>query len=89
VSTLTERHAAGILEAWRRSDRERVNATLAGAAAIELSGDAHACEQADLLRSIAAEMQNMLASGRTEVSHVCLNLLRHLACPRRMGFYMD
>ena len=94
MSTLTThltgdpaRYAAGIIQAWRGDDRERLQASLAGAAAIELSGDPHECERAELLSGIAADMQDMLASGRTEGSAVCLSLLRHLACPRRTAFY--
>jgi hypothetical protein len=57
----------------------RLAARLAGAAALELAGDADECERGELLSGVAADMQDMLASGRTEGSTVCLNLLRHLA----------
>jgi hypothetical protein len=75
----TARYAAGILQAWGGNDRERLKARLAGARALELAGDADECERGELLSGVAADMQDMLASGRTEGSAVCLNLLRHLA----------
>jgi hypothetical protein len=74
--------AAGILQAWCGNHRERLNASLAMAAAAEPSGDPHECERADLLAGIAANMRDMLASGRTDGSAVFLNLLRHLAGSR-------
>jgi hypothetical protein len=94
MSTLTTtlqcspaRYAAEILQAWRGKDLERLSTSLATAAAPELYGDALEGERAQLLSGIAAEMRDMLASGRTEGSAVCLNLLRHLACPRPVTFY--
>jgi hypothetical protein len=96
MSTLTTqtpgnpaRCAAGILQAWRGNDVERLNANLASAAAIEPPDDPDECERAELLSSIAADMQDMIASGRTEGSGVCLNLLRHLACQRQRAFYTN
>ena len=84
MSTLT--YAAGILQAWGGSDWEGLKASLAGAAAMEATGATGATgaadeiERAELLSGIAGEMQDMLASGRTEGAAVCLKLLRHLAC---------
>jgi hypothetical protein len=83
------RHAAEILQAWRGNDLVRLSANLASAAAIEPSDDPNECEQAELLSSIAADLQDMLASGRTAGAAVCLNLLRHLACQSRTAFYTN
>lgn len=83
------RRAAEILHAWRSADRERLQAALASAAAIELSGDATECERAELLLGIVADMREALASGRTEGAEVCRQLLRHLAGPRPMAFYIN
>jgi hypothetical protein len=81
------RQAAGILQAWRHNDMDRLSANLASAAAIEPPDGSHECELAELLSSIAADMQEMLASGRTEGSAVCLHLLRHLACQGQSSSY--
>ena len=94
MSTLTTqapgnpaRCAAGILQAWRGNGMERLNANLASAAAIEPPDDPNECERDDRLSSIAADMQDMVASGRTARSAVCLNLLRHLAYQGQRAFY--
>jgi hypothetical protein len=78
MGTLTTRYAAGILLAWRGNDRELLRASLAGAAALEPAGDSDERERGELLSGVAAEMQDMIASGTTEGSAVCLSLLRHL-----------
>jgi hypothetical protein len=78
---LPERYALEILQAWRSHDRERLSWNLARAAALELPGNRAEGERAEVLASVAAEMQEMAASGRTESEGVCLDLLLHLAHP--------
>jgi hypothetical protein len=75
------------LQAWQSGDRVRLNASLSGAAGMEPSGDSAERERSELLAGIAADLQDMLASGRTEGSPATLDLLRHLACPRQTAFY--
>jgi len=82
------RRAAEILQAWRSAGRERLQAALASAAVMEWPGDATESERAELLSGIAAAMRDMLASGRTEGASASLDLLRHLACPPQMAFYI-
>jgi hypothetical protein len=83
------RDAAGILQAWQSGDRDRLNASLAGAASLEPTGDSAERERTELLAGIAAGLQEMLASGRTEDSPASLDLLRHLARPRQTAFYAN
>jgi hypothetical protein len=83
------RHAAGILQAWRGNDSARLAANLASAAAIEPPDDPNERERADLLATIAADMREMLVSGRTNGAAVCLSLLRHLASQRHGAFYAN
>ena len=83
------RDAAGILHAWQSGDKERLNASLANAAGMELTGDSAERERTELLAGAAADLQDMLASGRTEGSPASLDLLRHLACPRQIAFYAN
>jgi hypothetical protein len=75
------RSAAGILEAWNSSDRERLAAALAAAAtaAAHPPPDWHECERAELLADAAADLRAMLAFTRTGGAAVPLRLLEHLA----------
>jgi hypothetical protein len=72
-------HAAGILHAWRENNLEQLNRELARAARLDPPMDAAEYERAELLGSIAMEMQDMVASGRTDGAGVYFTLLRHLA----------
>ena len=74
-------HAAGILEAWKNGDRERLAAALAAAAAAPAQPppDWHESERLELLADAAAELRAILAFGRGTGAAVPLRLLKHLA----------
>ena len=84
LSSLPTHCAVEILDALRGRNMERLNAGLARAAVIESAcrEDPHECERAELLGSVAGEMQAMIALGRVEDTGVFFNLLEHLAHSR-------
>lgn len=75
-------HAAGILEAWSSSDKERLAAALIAAAAPATAPppDWHESERAELLAEAAADLRAMLAFT-AQGAAVPLRLLQHLAAP--------
>jgi hypothetical protein len=74
-------HAAGILEAWSSSDKERLAAALSEAAAPAATPppDWHEGERAELLAEAVADLRAMLAFTSAQGAAVPLRLLQHLA----------
>lgn len=77
----TADHAAGILEAWNSSDKQRLAAALlaASVAAGAPPPDWHEGERAELLAEAAADLRAMLAFTSARAAAVPLRLLQHLA----------
>ncbi len=75
--------AAGILRAWRENDLDALNRELIHARCIALRPGEETAEweRAELLGSIAEELQGMMATGSTDGVAVCRSLLKHLADP--------
>jgi hypothetical protein len=73
--------AAGILEAWSRSDKERLGAALTAAAAPPAAPppDWHERERAELLAEAASDLRAILAFKSGSEAAVPLRLLKHLA----------
>jgi len=80
VSPAADR-AAGILEAWGSSDKQRLAAALIAAslAAAAPPPDWHEGERAELLAEAAADLRAMLAFTGAQGAAVPLRLLQHLA----------
>ena len=88
LPALPTRCAVEILNAWQDRNMEQLNAGLARAATLASARweNPHEFERAELLGSVASEMQAMIASGHVEDTGVYFNLLEHLAhsrVPRR------